>query len=184
VDDFVRLAALASGWERRHLAVPLLLSPGDLARSFDAFPLEFSQILARHVLIMGEDPFAGATIERGDLRRACETQVRSHLLHLREGYLQTGGDPRKVAQLVEGSAVALRALLVNIARLHAVHPRSADALLHFLEQHLAAASAGLRPVVLIGTRHDSLRGPDVAEILPRYLDSMEQLARLVDEWRV
>ncbi|RPJ62876.1 MAG: hypothetical protein EHM24_25340, partial [Acidobacteria bacterium] len=132
VDDLTRLAALASAWEKRRLAVPLLLAPRDLVRSLDSFPLELSQILARHVLVFGEDPFAGLSVDRQDLRRACETQVRSHLLHLREGYLQAGGDARKVAELVVASAAPLRALLVNIARLHGVHERSADALLQFL----------------------------------------------------
>lgn len=182
VEDFVRLTGLAPAWEKRRLAVPLLLAPRELARSLDAFPLEFAQILAHHVMVVGDNPFAGMHLEREDLRRACETQVKSHLLHLREGYLQTGGDPRKVAELVAASAVPLKALLANIARLHGVHARSADALLHFVENRLAAASAGLRPIVLIGTRKDALRGPDTADTLPRYLEAMEQLANVVDGW--
>src|SRR5512138_2017215 len=38
--DLSRLAALAPEWQKRRLAVPLFLTPGELARSFDAFPLE------------------------------------------------------------------------------------------------------------------------------------------------
>jgi hypothetical protein len=60
--DLSRLATLAPGWEKRRLAVPLFLAPGELAHSLDAFPLEFAQILAHHVLVAGQDPFAGLTV--------------------------------------------------------------------------------------------------------------------------
>lgn len=181
-DDLGRLAALAGTWEKRHLAVPLLVPPQELARSLDAFPLEFSQILSHYVLVAGTDPFEGLRLDRQDLRRACETQAKSHLLHLREGYLQAGGDARKVNDLVAASAAPLRALLVNLARLHGDDPRTAEALLQFLEQHLALSVAGLRPVVLLGTRQERLHAPQRDALFPAYLRAVEDLVRLVDEW--
>ena len=41
----------------------------------------------------GADPFAGLRSSHRDLRRACEVQARSHVLHLREGYLADGRRP-------------------------------------------------------------------------------------------
>jgi hypothetical protein len=181
IEDLTRLAKLAPTWEKRHLAVPLFLDPRELSRSLDAFPLELSQILAHHVVIAGADPFTGLSVNHNDLRRACETQVKSHLLHLREGFLQAGGDTRKVAALVGASAVPLRALLVNIARLHDVHARSADALLHFLQERLTLTVEGLRPVVKLPLAKGT-RGPEVAGLFQGYLQAVEHLARLVDEW--
>jgi hypothetical protein len=180
--DLDRLAALAGSWEKRSLAIPLIVSPGELARSLDAFPLEFAQILARHVIVFGREVFEGLSVERGDLRRACEAQVKSHLLHLREGYLQAGADARKVADLVAASATPLRALLINIARLHGVEVHSPEALLQFLDSRLNLATGGLRPVVLLGTRSSAFRAPDLADAFPPYLLAVERLARLVDEW--
>src|SRR5262249_56017366 len=58
------------------------------------------------------------SIERADLRRACETQIKSHLVHLREAYIEAGGTPRAVGDLVTASAPAFGALLRNIARLN------------------------------------------------------------------
>ena len=57
---------------------------------------------------------------RADLRRACEMQIKSHLLHLREGYVEAGGHTRAVAELVRSAAPAFAALLRNVARLHGV----------------------------------------------------------------
>jgi hypothetical protein len=182
VDDLGRLAALTAAWEKRGLAIPLILSPRELARSLDAFPLEYSQILARHVVVFGEHPFKDLAVDPQDLRRACETQVKSHFLHLREGYLQAAGDARKVGDLVAASAPPLRALLVNLARLHGANARSPEALLHFLESTLNVPTDGLRPIVLYGTRSSSFRGPDLADAYPAYHAAVAYLARLVDEW--
>jgi hypothetical protein len=133
-------------------------------------------------VVFGDDPLKGLAVVRQDLRRACEAQVKSHLLHLREGYLQAGGDARKVTELVAASAAPLRSLLVNIAALHGVNARSPDALLHFLESRLNLGAEGLRPVVLFGTRSSGFRGPELPDAFPAYLLAVESLARLVDEW--
>ena len=47
-----------------------------------------AHIIARHVNLTGTDPFEGMRVRDEDLRRACEVQVRSHLIHLREGFLE------------------------------------------------------------------------------------------------
>jgi hypothetical protein len=179
--DLSRLAPLVSSWEKRGLAVPLLLSPGELKRSLDAFPQEFSQIIARHVVVAGDDPFSDLAVAPGDLRRACETQARSHLLHLREGYLQTAGSPRKLAELVTASVVPLRALLVNLARLHGVNARTPDALAQFVSERLGPCAAGLRPLLAAGPA-DRFKDADAGGFFPAYLQAVERLAALVDEW--
>src|SRR5262245_59172527 len=86
------LAACADAWGtwRRHgLATPLILPSHEFHRSLDAFPLEYGEIIRAHVAVLGSDPFAAATVDRGDLRRACETQVKSHLVHLRQAFIET-----------------------------------------------------------------------------------------------
>jgi len=179
--DLAALAPLTPAWNKRGLAVPLLLSPEEIRRSLDAFPLEFSQILSRHVLIAGDDLLAGCAVSPDDLRRACEQQVRSHLLHLREGYLQSGGSPRKLAELVAASVTPLRALLIDIARLHGVNARTPDALTHFVEERLHLPKDGLRPL-LSERPAEHFRSADAGASFPAYLQAMEQLATLVDEW--
>jgi hypothetical protein len=179
--DLSRLAPLVSNWEKRSLAVPLVMSPAELKRSLDAFPLEMSQIVARHVVVAGEDPFGALAVAPDDLRRACEAQARSHLLHLREGYLQTAGSPRKLAELVTASVVPLRALLVNLARLHGVNARTPDALSAFVSERLSPCAAGLRPLLAAGPV-DRFKDQDAGGFFPAYLQAVERLAALVDEW--
>jgi hypothetical protein len=117
VEDLGQCAALGAGWKRAGLDTPLLIVRDELARALDAFPLEFSEIIATRRLIAGTDLFAALTVPHEDLRRACEVQARGHLVHLREGYIETSGDEQAIARLVSASAVPFRALLANTARL-------------------------------------------------------------------
>ena len=118
VDDLRKCAALNGGWKRGKLDAPLLIVRDELARALDAFPLEFSEIIATRRLISGTDLLEGIRIPHDDLRRACEVQARSHLVHLREGYIEASGDQRAVGRLVTASAESFRALLLNVARLN------------------------------------------------------------------
>src|SRR4051812_31513434 len=83
-DDLAACAARAGAWHDRGLATPLLVAAHEFDRSLDAFPIEFGAILADYSVAAGADPFAGLAVDPADLRRACEVQARSHLLHLRE----------------------------------------------------------------------------------------------------
>jgi len=181
--DLARLAPAASGWEKAGLALPLFFGRAELARSLDAFPLEFAQILAGYRVVAGDDPLAGMSVQKDDLRRACEAQVKSHLVHLREGYLQAEGKRADVARMVVASTVPLRALLVNIARLHGGHTRTAAELTAFLEGRLHLPAEDLRPVLALSDGTSSATG-DAAALFPGYVTAMERLARLVDEWAV
>src|SRR5437660_8765739 len=88
VADLDACAARAHGWQREGIATPLLLPEAEFRRSLDAFPLEYAEILRAHDVLFGSNPFDGATIDRGDLRRACEAQIKSHVVHLREGFIE------------------------------------------------------------------------------------------------
>ena len=116
--DLEGCARMAHHWKQRSLAIPLILPTQEFQRSLDAFPLEYSEILRTHARVFGEDPLAGISISPEDLRRACETQVKSHLVHLREGFIESGGRPQEIADLVSGSAPSFAALLRSVARLN------------------------------------------------------------------
>ena len=182
VSDLEACARLTQQWERHGLATPLILPEQEFRRSLDAFPLEYAEILRAHGRVFGSDPFEGVSISREDLRRACETQVKSHLLHLREAFLETRGRPQAIADLVCGSAPAFAALLRNVARLNGNGaPARAEA------TREGARAAGLSDAIVADVlaldRPSTLPTTDAARLFPQYLAAVEQLARAVDSWR-
>jgi hypothetical protein len=115
--DLAACAPLVTAWRKGGLAVPLILSRYEFTRTLDVFPIEYGGIIARHVTVFGQSPFAGLQVSEPDLRRACELQTKSHLIHLREGFLETGGQPAVVARMMAASAQSLRSLVGNLDRL-------------------------------------------------------------------
>src|SRR5690349_13371591 len=82
-DDLSACAKRVAAWHDEGIATPLLLAAHEFARSLDAFPLDFDAMVADHTIVSGRDPFHEVRVDPADLRRACELQARSHLLHLR-----------------------------------------------------------------------------------------------------
>jgi hypothetical protein len=177
--DLEACARQMAAWARHGLATPLVIARDEFARSLDAFPIEFGVILARHALVTGVSPFEGLVVKTDDLRRACEVQARSHLLHLREAYLETGGNPSAIHALVARSAAPLLALLVNVARIDGVDAHTAAALAAYAERAVGRASA-LRDV--LGLADARVPAGDAARLYPAYLDAVERLAAYVDRW--
>src|SRR5688572_14385012 len=183
IEDLNACAAKSGAWHRAGAATPLLLTPSDFARSLDAFPIEFGDILANHDVVFGRDPFEGLAVRPEDLRRACEVQAKSHLLHLREDYLEAGGRPSTVEILVRDSAPAFAALLRQLARLDG-EPGITHADLVIYAKRRVGLDAHVVGDVLSLADAEGVPAVDAVKLFPAYLTSMEQLAAFVDRWRV
>jgi hypothetical protein len=182
ISDLDECAARTRSWHRARIATPLILPVDEFRQSLDAFPLEYGEILRAHQTIFGDNILGSVSIAPADLRRACESQVKSHLLHLREEYMEAGNDPRTIGELVKASAPAFGALLRNVARLSGVHSSSR------MEATLEGARIAGLPERLVGDvleleRPASIPQSDPARLFPVYLAAVEQLARAVDAWR-
>jgi hypothetical protein len=181
-DDLHGCARHAKSWARGHVATPLILPEDEFRRSLDAFPLEYGEIIRAHERVIGDNPFTGIEIADDDLRRACETHIKSHLVHLREGYIEAAGHPAAVAELVIASTPGFTALLRNVARLNGVMTNDrADA------TNQGARAAGLPEhvvsAILALEQQPRTAGVDAARLFPEYLAAVQQLAEAVDVWR-
>jgi hypothetical protein len=181
-DDLTACAGRAASWHRAGSATPLLLTKDEFAGSLDAFPIEYGEIIDTHRLLYGVDPFAGLAIRADDLRRACEVQVKSHLLHLRENFVECGGRPAAVAALVTESAPAFGLLLRRLARLDG-HAAATHADLGTF----AAARPKLDPRVVgdvLALSGGPAAGVDATRLFPSYLAAVERLAHYIDTWKL
>jgi hypothetical protein len=179
--DLKACADMVAKWHATGFATPLLLTTGEFERSLDAFPLEFGAIIADHQVVAGRDPFEGLAIDPADIRRAVEVQARSHLLHLREGFLETNGKGDAVAVLIVRSAAPFAALLESVARLQGVEiPNQAAAGRH-AERTLELPPGTVTEVVRLAHVAE-ISAADAVRIFPAYLDTAERLVRFVDQW--
>jgi hypothetical protein len=182
-EDLRATASRIAGWHEAGLDTPLLVAEQEFGRSLDAFPFEFGGILANHALVSGVDPFIGLRVDPADLRRACEVQARSHLLHLREGYLETEGRSDAVADLISRSAAPLAALLQVVARLHGSPARDLDEAGRRVEEASRLPAGSLTEVAALVTVK-TLSSERAREMFPRYLDAICALTNYLDRWTV
>jgi hypothetical protein len=184
--DLVSCAGRVPGWARARLATPLLLGADEFAASLDAFPLEYGAIIAHHHVVHGPDPFVGVSVNAEDVRRACEVQAKSHLLHLREGFLETAGQGDAVARLIQNSIGSFSTLLINLATLDRALDGSGgatpEALARYAETRIQLSSALVTRLLALPTRQTP-GADDAAQLYPPYLEASEALARFVDRWK-
>ena len=180
-DDLDACATLVDNWHRERLAPPLVMTPDEFRRSLDAFPLESATILASYTVIVGQDPLAGLAVRQEDLRRACEVQARSLLVHLRQGWLEAAGHTERLDHLVADASLPLRHLLTHLATLEGAGADSVDDLVRFSAERLGLPGDLVKAVLALeaapeGSRHVSRR-------LPEFLSAAERLWSSVDRWQ-
>ena len=166
--DLAACAPRMPDWHKAGAAAPLLLTRDEFLRTLDVFPLEYGGIIANHQLVYGDDVLAGLRVNEADFRRGCELQAKSHLIHLREGYLECGGNPKAVAGLIAASAPALSSLLANLRQLDDGVAERAGFSDGFVREIAGAADATIA---------------DPSPLLARYLTAVERLWQEVDRWR-
>jgi hypothetical protein len=177
-DDLAACARLASGWQRAGIGVPLLLEQAEFERTLDVFPIEYGEILADYLPLTGADALRRLQVAEADVRRAVEFHAKSLLIHLREGFLETGGSPPAVHALVAASVPALHALLTNLARLCG---ESGDDLPAMAERCIGIEASTVRDVLAAGAREASA-AEDFTPLLVRYLEAAGRIWSHVDGW--
>ncbi|MGE3511841.1 MAG: hypothetical protein AB7N65_23490 [Vicinamibacterales bacterium] len=178
VNDLRACAQRAASWHVNGLATPLVIPVDEFARALDAFPLEFGAILADHDVIVGDDPFAGLQVREEDARRACEVQVRSHLLHLREGFIETRGRGDALVDLIADSAAPLAGLVMSVARLLGLAPATPQQAAEAVEHAARLPVGGLVDVL----KHTPTGAEHARVVFGPYLTATEQLSHFVDRW--
>jgi hypothetical protein len=180
-DDLRACAGRVATWHDAGLTTPLLLGAREFGRSLDAFPLEFGAILADHVVVSGKNPFDGLRVDPADLRRATEVQARSHLLHLREGYLETRGRADALAVLIVESAPPFAALLASVARLQGLATIDHAAAGRHAERELQVPPGVVTEIVALA-HVTEISSQEATRMFPAYLDAVEKLVKYVDAW--
>lgn len=100
---------------RLSLAAPLVMTPEYIRGSLDTFPLEFLEIMQRHVTVFGADYFSDLEFQEKDMRLQCERELKVAGITLRQGLLASVGKEDFIGllerDLAEGILRVLRGML-------------------------------------------------------------------------
>jgi hypothetical protein len=109
------LAPLGGKYGKKRIAAPLVMTPEYITGSLDAFPVEFLDFKLIHKTVFGEDLFKDLQLTARDLRLQCEREVKSKLIHLRQGYIASLGEKKPLTEVlvrsITGSMPVFRAII-------------------------------------------------------------------------
>lgn len=175
------ISAALRAWRESGNPPPRTFTTAEWRSSADVFPMEYADLIERHRVLYGDDPFPGITVDARDLRLQVEREALGVLLRLRQGVLLAGVDAGEQLKLMAASLSALMIVFRGVLRLHG-HSAPQD----YVELSRAVArDAGIDATPIEDVVHE-VRGDRripkdrAADVLAGYLRATEAVARHVD----
>ena len=98
---------LRAAWRARRVE-PFIITPGEVASLSVTFPTKLLDIANCHIVLAGDDPFAGLTVPREMIRQRIEQSLRNIELRLRRRYVSIYDDPASLGNTLAETAAALK----------------------------------------------------------------------------
>jgi len=175
-----RYSALHRHWSKEQIVVPLFLTEEELHTSAAVFPLEFLEIQEQHRVLGGRDPFIGFHVKIDRLRETVVQGVTSHLLRLRQRYVEGGGSDDATTILLPLSITSIVPLLRGVQRLLGRPVLShSDAVIKDVAEQLKLDLQGLLDALLLKRGQISPGTREVPRLFDRYLQAATMLTRAV-----
>ena len=167
-------------WSKEQIVVPLFLTEEELHMLAAVFPLEFLEVQEQHRVLGGRDPFIGFHVKTDRLREAVVQGLASHVLRLRQRYVEGGGDDEATTILLPLSITSIVPLLRGVQRLLGRPLLShSDAVISDVAEQLKLDLQGLLDAWLLKRGQISPGSHEVPRLFDRYLQAATLLARTV-----
>jgi hypothetical protein len=156
----------------------LFMTREQIVSSLDVFPIEWLDLIERHLRLEGEDIFTGIEVPRTYLRLQCEHELRSKHLRLRHEYLLSAHRPERLAEVLARLASGFHTLFRTLLRLRGEEPPAdIEALIKRVADAYQLDAGALLSAHL--TRYTTRR-TDGAVAHERYRKFLVEIERLVD----
>ena len=121
--DFIQfIASLGKKFKKKGIAAPLIMTSEYVRDSLDVFPMEFHDFQLIHKTVAGEDVFRDLEIRKDFLKLQCEREVKVRLIGLRQSYVSSLGDKRRLAEILSHSIVGCMPLIRAVLYLYDIEP--------------------------------------------------------------
>ena len=179
-----RLAAAIPADKKPPHFEPLFLSQAQILPSLDVFPMEWLDLIERHMRIEGEDIFSSLQVPRTWLRHQCEHELRGKHIRLRQEYLASSGRTDRLREVLSRFASGFHTLFRTLLRLRGDEPPASTE--RVIEA--VADAYGLEARALLGAwmvRYSrKTDGDDVKDLYRRFMVEIERLIAAIDTLRV
>jgi len=176
------LSLLGKKYSRQKVAAPLIMTPEYIKTSLDVFPIEFLNFKLIHATVSGEDILENLEIDRMDLRRQCERELKVKLISLRQGYISSLGD-RKIlteglAKHITGYMPLFRGIIILLGK---QPPERQNDVIQVLSKAANMNTDVFTRVLKVKQEKIKLSMQELNAIFEDYYTATEKLVRIVDE---
>lgn len=168
-------------WHRQGMATPLFMDPDFVRTALDVFPIEFQDMRDRHRVLWGPDLLADLVIERANVRRQCEQELRGKLLKLRQTYLESAHTPKQLEVILVSAAASL--IVLSRALLYLAGEDSGGGSTGVLERiasRFAIPTSNLLKAVQLKRGEVRVTGSNLESLYHGVLLEFDRLVRVVD----
>lgn len=181
--DAVR-RALPEDRQPPHIS-PLFLSQRQVEKSLDVFPIEWTDIKERHLLIEGQDVLRGCEVPPGNLRLQLEQELREKLITLRQAYLASARHPNRLEAVLKAAASSFATMCRTLLRLRGESPPAQTAqVLERVADLFGLDAEGVLAAHLVRYSDRRHKAPELLEAYRKFLVEIERLVNAIDEMRV
>ncbi|MGD2279350.1 MAG: hypothetical protein PVH45_04580 [Candidatus Omnitrophota bacterium] len=171
---------------KRKITAPLFLSPSYIKMSLDTFPMEFMSMKGSSLVLYGDDVLSGITVDKADLRRECEYQLKGKLLTIRQAYLEQGLNHKALERLLKASFRALMPVLENVLRLKREDSiaNNKEGILHQLGEDFGVNVSSFIEILRDKEADAKIGGRSIEAFLSDFLAQLEKLIEIVDNMQI
>ncbi len=164
---------------------PLFLTQRQIEHSLDVFPIEWTEIRERHLLIEGEDVVGPLVVPPRSLRTQLEHELRSKHIRLRHAYLLSQASPAALERELRGMASSFAALFRTLLRLQGEPvPAEAAQVLERVAVLYKLDAQSLLGVHLLRYAERSWKPAEILSLYRGFLTSIDRLIEAIDELRL
>jgi predicted nucleotidyltransferase len=169
-------------WKRNRILFPLFMTREYIADSQDSFPVEFFNMQQAYRVLAGEDVLAGLKIRKSDLRLQCERELKGKLLHLRQEYVFTKGNPKAIRTLIGQSIVTFSSLFRALLFLDGRPiPKIREEVLNDACSEFHLDLALFQNLIAIRQKGITYTKLELVHFMERYITEIERLCYNVDQ---
>lgn len=180
-----RLAAAIPQTRKAPHFDPLFLTRDQMTASLDVFPIEWLDLVERHLRLEGDDLFTGVEVPRTFLRLQCEHELRGKHIRLRQEYLASGNRADRLAEVLSRLSSGFHTLFRTLLRLRGDDaPANVERLLEAVADAYGLDARALLGAHLLRRAGRKPAADQVRETYRAFLVEIDRLIAAIDTLRV
>lgn len=177
----LRVSSIYKKYKNYPFSVPLMLKEKEVIEAKDVFPVEFIEIKEKNMLLYGDDFLKDIELNLSDIRKQCETEIRSKVIGLRK-MLFSKDALIKNQDVLYKSLTSTIVLLKQILRLKGLPlPETRFDVINSLEAYFSKPFNGIKNLYTMRRDDVKITKNIIETLILNYIEELEFFSKVFNE---